>query len=93
MADRIRKPSRFAIVKLGVSALLRRIATGGIVGVVWAYRVTLRPWLGGSCRFVPTCSEYMLLAVRRHGPLRGGWMGLRRIGRCHPWGGSGADYP
>ena len=76
-----------------LSRLASRGLTGVIVGGVGVYRVTLRPWLGGSCRFYPTCSQYMLLAVRKHGPLRGGWMGLRRIGRCNPWGGSGVDYP
>ena len=49
--------------------------------------------MGGQCRYAPTCSEYMLLAVRKHGPWRGGWMGLRRIARCHPWGGHGYDPP
>jgi putative membrane protein insertion efficiency factor len=46
---------------------------------------------GSGCRFTPTCSEYFLQAVEAHGVLRGGWMGIKRIGRCHPWGGSGHD--
>lgn len=46
---------------------------------------------GSGCRFTPTCSEYFLQAVEKHGVLRGGWLGVRRIGRCHPWGGSGHD--
>ena len=58
---------------------------------VRAYRLFLSPWLGHSCRFQPTCSVYALEALERHGALRGGWLALRRIGRCHPWGGSGID--
>jgi putative membrane protein insertion efficiency factor len=46
---------------------------------------------GCGCRFEPTCSQYLLEAVETHGALRGGWLGLRRLGRCHPWGGSGFD--
>jgi len=46
---------------------------------------------GSGCRFTPTCSAYFLEAVETHGVLRGGWMGLKRLGRCHPWGGSGHD--
>lgn len=58
---------------------------------VHAYRLLLSPWLGHSCRFEPTCSVYALEALERHGALRGGWLALRRIARCHPWGGSGVD--
>jgi putative membrane protein insertion efficiency factor len=46
---------------------------------------------GCGCRFQPTCSHYVLEAVERHGPLRGGWLGLKRLGRCQPWGGCGYD--
>ncbi|MEM9011010.1 MAG: membrane protein insertion efficiency factor YidD [Pseudomonadota bacterium] len=56
-----------------------------------AYRLVLSPWIGRSCRFHPTCSAYALEALERHGALRGGWLTLRRLARCHPWGGSGID--
>jgi len=61
------------------------------------YQWTLSPVLaalggpGSGCRFEPSCSEYFLQAVETHGALRGSWLGLKRIGRCHPWGDSGHD--
>lgn len=58
---------------------------------VHAYRLILSPWLGFNCRFEPTCSAYALEALERHGALRGSWLALRRILRCHPGGGSGYD--
>ena len=81
--------SRLCVPPAPLTFAVRRL----IVFVVLVYRATLRPVLGGQCRFTPSCSEYMLGAVDKHGPWRGGWMGLRRIGRCHPWGGSGYDPP
>jgi putative membrane protein insertion efficiency factor len=60
-------------------------------GVVHAYRLVLSPWMGFHCRFHPTCSAYALEALERHGAVRGGWLTLRRLGRCNPWGGSGVD--
>ena len=58
---------------------------------VRAYRLLLSPWVGHACRFQPTCSAYALEALSRHGALRGSWLALRRLGRCHPWGGDGFD--
>ena len=55
------------------------------------YRLFLSPWLGKNCRFEPTCSAYALEALERHGALIGGWLALRRIARCHPWGSAGYD--
>lgn len=62
-----------------------------IIGFVRFYQIAISPWLGKSCRYSPTCSQYMIEAIREWGPLKGGWMGLKRIGRCHPWGGDGYD--
>jgi putative membrane protein insertion efficiency factor len=62
-----------------------------------SYQLTVSPLLsafgGGTagCRFAPTCSEYFLQAVERHGAGRGTWLGLKRLARCHPWGGRGDD--
>lgn len=55
------------------------------------YRYFLSPLLGPSCRFQPTCSAYAIEALKKHGPLAGFWLSVRRIARCHPWGGEGFD--
>ncbi len=55
------------------------------------YRLVFSPWVGFNCRYQPTCSAYALEALARHGALRGGWMALRRITRCNPWGSCGYD--
>ncbi|WP_424927912.1 membrane protein insertion efficiency factor YidD [Amaricoccus tamworthensis] len=55
------------------------------------YRLVFSPHVGHGCRFQPTCSAYALEALELHGGFRGGWLTLRRILRCHPWGGSGVD--
>ena len=62
-----------------------------LLGAVWLYRRGVSPFLGLNCRFVPSCSEYAAEALREHGGVKGSWLALRRIGRCHPWGGSGYD--
>ena len=58
---------------------------------VRAYRAVFSPWVGFNCRYDPTCSAYALEALRVHGGIRGGWLAVRRILRCHPWGGMGVD--
>lgn len=55
------------------------------------YRLIFSPWVGRSCRFDPTCSAYALTALERHGALKGSWLTVRRILRCHPWGAHGVD--
>lgn len=55
------------------------------------YQLCISPLFPGCCRFTPTCSQYAVEALRRHGPFKGSWLALRRILRCHPWGGSGYD--
>ncbi|MEK9499772.1 membrane protein insertion efficiency factor YidD [Gaopeijia maritima] len=67
--------------------MVRRV----LIGLVRFYQVGISPWTPPSCRYTPTCSAYTLEALQRYGALRGSWMGLRRILRCHPWGGSGYD--
>ena len=58
---------------------------------VYFYRVFISPLTPPSCRYTPTCSQYMVEAVLKYGIFKGGWLGIKRICRCHPWGGSGYD--
>lgn len=62
-----------------------------LLGLVWLYRTAISPLLGANCRFEPSCSAYAEEALRVHGGIKGGWLALKRICRCHPWGGSGYD--
>ena len=55
------------------------------------YQILISPLLGSNCRFTPTCSQYTIEAIQKYGPLKGGWLGFKRILRCHPWGGCGHD--
>ena len=70
---------------------MARPLTSFLVLLVRGYQVLISPWLGSNCRHQPTCSAYMMEALREWGPIRGGWMGAKRIAKCHPWGTSGHD--
>ena len=62
-----------------------------LIGLVTAYRWLVSPLLGANCRYSPSCSQYAIEALRRHGAIRGSWLALGRMSRCHPWGGHGYD--
>lgn len=62
-----------------------------LLAVVGFYRLAVSPWLGVNCRYQPSCSQYAMDALRLHGAVQGSWLAAKRIGRCHPWGGSGFD--
>jgi uncharacterized protein len=62
-----------------------------VLALIRAYKVLISPLFAGSCRFRPSCSAYMAEAVRTHGAFSGTWLGLRRLVRCHPFGGYGID--
>jgi putative membrane protein insertion efficiency factor len=62
-----------------------------VLTVLRAYKLTLSPYIGQACRFQPTCSDYMAQSLIRHGPVTGSWLGIKRICRCRPGGGFGAD--
>lgn len=81
-----------------LAATIRRLAEGLSGFTAWLltlpilfYQAAISPHLPPSCRYTPTCSQYAVEAIRRHGPLRGLWLAIKRIMRCHPWGGSGYD--
>lgn len=73
------------------TSLLDKAAARLLSMPVLLYRASISPLLPPSCRFTPTCSAYALEALRRHGALKGTWLTLKRLARCHPWGGSGYD--
>jgi len=73
--------------------VLSRIGSGVLIVLVWLYRICVRPLLPSACRFEPSCSEYMIQALRKHGPIRGAAKGIWRICRCHPWNEGGYDPP
>ncbi|MCB9262123.1 MAG: membrane protein insertion efficiency factor YidD [Flavobacteriales bacterium] len=77
-----------------MSSLLRVISnffSGIFILTIKLYQWVLSPILPSSCRFSPTCSNYGIEAFKKHGPIKGFWLTIKRIGRCHPWGGSGYD--
>lgn len=69
------------------SAILSKL----LIFLVLLYRATLGQLMGGHCRFHPSCSQYMIDAIQKHGPIKGAWRGIKRIVRCNPFGGSGYD--
>lgn len=62
-----------------------------LIGLIRLYQVTLSPYIGRACRYTPTCSNYGIEAIRKHGPFKGSWLTLKRVLSCNPWGGSGYD--
>ncbi len=62
-----------------------------LISIIHFYQRHISPFTPPACRYTPTCSQYTLEAIQKYGALRGSWLGLKRICRCHPWGGSGYD--
>ena len=62
-----------------------------LIGLIRLYQVTLSPLIGRSCRYTPTCSNYGIEAIQKHGPFKGTWLTIKRVLSCNPWGGSGYD--
>lgn len=70
---------------------VRRAPAGVLLALLWVYRRLISPLTPPTCRFYPSCSAYAVTAVRRHGAVRGGWLAVRRVARCHPWNPGGVD--
>lgn len=88
----VARAARLALRPLGrIVFLVNALTIRALAMAIRAYQFALRPLLPGHCRFEPTCSEYALDAIRRNGPWRGSVQAVRRILRCHPWGGFGYD--
>lgn len=68
-----------------------RLLSYPLVGLIHVYRLFISPFFPAACRYTPTCSGYALEAIQKHGPFKGFWLALKRISRCHPWGGHGYD--
>ena len=71
--------------------MIGRVLAAFFIVLVRGDEILIPPWLGSNCRHQPTCSAYMIEVILVWGPLTGGWMGVRRIAKCHPWGTSGHD--
>lgn len=68
-----------------------RLSAKFLIALIRCYQLTLSGWVGWQCRFVPSCSNYAIEAIERHGALKGAWMTAARLARCHPLGGRGFD--
>ena len=62
-----------------------------LIGLIRLYQITLSPWIGGACRYTPTCSNYGIQALEKYGAFKGSWLTIKRVVSCNPWGGSGYD--
>lgn len=71
--------------------MIRQIINAIFIFPVKIYQWVISPILPSACRYTPTCSNYMIDAIKEWGPIKGGWLGLKRISSCHPWGGTGND--
>ena len=71
--------------------MLNKVATFPLLILIRGYQLIISPLLGSNCRFMPTCSEYAMESLRSHGLIKGFYLTIKRIGKCHPWGGHGYD--
>tara|TARA_B110000444_G_scaffold260838_1_gene309495 strand:+ start:7869 stop:8099 length:231 start_codon:yes stop_codon:yes gene_type:complete len=70
---------------------IKKIVNSVLLFVIYLYQNLISPILGPKCRFTPTCSNYSVAALKKYGPIKGVWISLTRIFKCHPWGGKGFD--
>ena len=71
--------------------MLNKVATFPLLILIRGYQLIISPLLGSNCRFMPTCSEYAMESLRSHGLVKGSYLTIKRIGKCHPWGSHGYD--
>ena len=71
--------------------LLSKPIEWALTGLINIYKYAISPWLGNHCRYTPTCSAYCIEAIKKYGPFKGSWLGIKRIASCNPRGGSGYD--
>lgn len=72
-------------------SIINKIFSAIFIGLVRFYQGVISPLTPASCRYKPTCSHYAVEAIQKHGPFKGGWLAIKRIASCHPWGGNGYD--
>lgn len=70
---------------------MRRFVSAVLLGFIRFYQLAVSPFTPPACRYLPTCSQYAKEAIARHGACKGGWLAIKRLARCHPFGGSGHD--
>ena len=71
---------------------LQRLLAAPLIGAIVLYQNVISPMRPPTCRYYPSCSAYALTAIRRFGPVKGTWLALRRLARCHPWTPGGVDH-
>ncbi len=74
-----------------IADILKKIIGGFFIALIKIYQYFISPITGASCRYTPTCSQYGLEAIKKYGVFKGGWLTLKRIASCNPWGGHGHD--
>ncbi len=79
------------LIKLNLLKIIHKLLSWLLILPVKIYQWVISPIFPAACRYQPTCSHYMVEAIKIHGPFKGLWLGIRRISRCHPWGGWGYD--
>jgi len=70
---------------------VKQILSFPFISLIKVYQLVISPWMGPSCRYTPTCSQYGIEALIKYGPVKGLWLTTKRIARCNPWGGHGHD--
>ncbi|NCP21898.1 MAG: membrane protein insertion efficiency factor YidD [Flavobacteriales bacterium CG_4_9_14_0_2_um_filter_35_242] len=92
MAKRVQPFQLINIIKVkNEQNVLKKIITFPFILLVRFYQIAISPYTPASCRYSPTCSHYTVEALQKHGLFKGGWLAIKRISSCHPWGGKGFD--